>query len=158
ERAHGRALGSWLEFQPLVSGDDHGARNRRQIARLAALLVVLNELVNLAADDLALVGAIAGRDAAFEQVPVDLWSGTLPSTAHGRMDLVRVAQDLEAHELVDVLGRQRGLVELDPELLHPNGRNVDHGDVSLSSRAGCPCAGPAQGPKERHCNGPSKGS
>ena len=52
--------------------DDHRAGNRRQVARLAALLVVLHELVDLAADDLALIGLLARRDAPLEQVPVDL--------------------------------------------------------------------------------------
>jgi hypothetical protein len=48
--------------------------------------------------------------------------------------LVGVTEDLEAHELVDVLRGERGLVELHPELLHADGRNVDHGDVAVSVR------------------------
>ena len=44
----------------------------------------------------------------------------------GRLGLLAVAQDLEAHELVDVTCRQGGLVELDSELLHPNRGDVDH--------------------------------
>ena len=63
------ALGR-LERQLLVAGDDHRAGNRRQVARLAALLVVLHELVDLLADDLALVGLLARRDAPLEKVPV----------------------------------------------------------------------------------------
>ena len=60
-----------LERQLLVARDDDRAGNRRQIARLAALLVVLHELVDLAADDLALIGLFARRDAPLEQIPVD---------------------------------------------------------------------------------------
>src|ERR1700722_7374813 len=48
-----------LERQLLVAADDDGARDRRQIAGLPALLVVLHELVDLAADDLALVRLLA---------------------------------------------------------------------------------------------------
>ena len=61
-----------LKRELLVARDDDRARNRRQVARLAALLVVLHELVDLAADDLPLIGLLARRDAAFEQVPVHL--------------------------------------------------------------------------------------
>ena len=61
-----------LERQFLVARDDDGAGNRRQVPRLAALLVILNEFVNLSPDDLALVGLLARGDAALEQVPVDL--------------------------------------------------------------------------------------
>ena len=60
--------------------------------------------------------------------------GAAAAAAHGLVALVAVAQDLEAHELVDVVGGQRGLVELHPELLHPDGGNVDHGDVAVSVR------------------------
>src|SRR5439155_16504875 len=59
-----------LKRQLLVARDDDGAGNRRQIPRLAALLVVLHELVDLAADDLALVRLLAGRDATLEEIPV----------------------------------------------------------------------------------------
>ena len=61
-----------LERQLLVGGDDDGAGNRRQIARLPALLVVLDELFDLAADDVALIRLLARRDAPLEQVPADL--------------------------------------------------------------------------------------
>ena len=119
-----------LEVQLLVAADDHGAGNRREIARLAALLVVLHELVDLAADDLALIGLFARRDAALEQVPVHLGrrgSGPRLAAAHRRLGAVAVAEHLEADKLVDVAGGQGRLVELDPELLHPNRGNVDHG-------------------------------
>ena len=67
-----RIVAGRLERQLLVAGDDDRARNRRQIARLAALLVVLHELVDLAPDDLALIGLLARRDAPLEQIPVHL--------------------------------------------------------------------------------------
>ena len=66
------AFGRRFEAERLVARDDHRAGNRRQVARLAALLVVLDQLVDLAADDLPLVGLVAGGDAALEQIPVDL--------------------------------------------------------------------------------------
>src|SRR4029453_5044586 len=72
---------------------------------------------------------IARRDAAFQQVPVDLGPRPAAAAPNRHVRLVGVAQDLEPHELVDILGGQRGLVKLHPKLLHPDGRNVDHGDV-----------------------------
>ena len=45
-----------------------------------------------------------------------------------------VVQHLEANELVDVAGSQRGLVEVDPELLHPDRSHVDHASLSLDGR------------------------
>ena len=55
-----------LELQRLVTGDDDGARNGRQVPGLTALLVVLDQLVNLLADDLPLVRLLIGGDPAFE--------------------------------------------------------------------------------------------
>ena len=51
------------------------------------------------------------------------------SASHWRVRLLGVTEDLEADELVDVLGRQRGLIELHAELLHSNRRDVDHGSL-----------------------------
>jgi hypothetical protein len=65
-----RAAFDRLECQFFVAGDDHGARNRRQIASLAALFVILHEFVDLSPDDLALVRLLAGRNSTLEQVPV----------------------------------------------------------------------------------------
>ena len=45
--ADARVVVGRLERQLLVARDDDGAGNRRQVARLAALLVVLHELVDL---------------------------------------------------------------------------------------------------------------
>ena len=117
-----------LEGELLVAADDDGARNRGQIARLPALLVVLDELVDLATDDLALVGLLARRNAPLEQVPVHLGRrGAWPRLAATDTRLrVAVIQDFEANELVDVAGGQRSLIELHPELLHPDSGNVDH--------------------------------
>ncbi|MEZ5418545.1 MAG: hypothetical protein R2708_14545 [Vicinamibacterales bacterium] len=101
------------------------APSRRQVACLAALLVCWDELVDLLADDLALVGLLARRDPAFEEVPADLGRRFLPP-AHPGGRMVTVAEHLEAHQLVDVTGRQGGLVELHSELLHPNRGDADH--------------------------------
>ena len=130
QHADARFVLGRLERQLLVARDDDRAGNRRQIARLPALLVVLHELVDLPADDLALVGLLARGDAALQQVPVDLGgrAAALPA-ADRRLGLLAVAQHLEADELVDVTGGQGGLVELDSELLHPNRGDVDHRDT-----------------------------
>ena len=119
-----------LEAKRLVARDDHRAGNRRQIARLAALLVVLNQLVDLAADDLPLVGLVVGGDAALEQIPVDLGRRrqAFPAPAPDRLPALAIAEDLEANELVDVAGTERCLVELDAELLHADRGDADHGD------------------------------
>ena len=47
-----------------------------------------------------------------------------------RVVLLAVRQHLEPHEFVDVDGRQGGLVELDSELLHADGGNIDHGGTT----------------------------
>ena len=118
------------ERQLLVARDDDRAGNRRQVARLTALIVVLHQLVDLLADDLALVGLVARRDAALEEVPVHLRrlrrAGLRFAAARRRLRAVAVAQHLESDKLVDVTGRQRSLVELHAELLHPNRGDVDH--------------------------------
>src|SRR5207249_12335920 len=46
--ADARVVVHRLKRELLVAGDDDGAGDRRQIARLAALLVVLDQLVDLA--------------------------------------------------------------------------------------------------------------
>src|SRR5262245_35062213 len=119
-----------LEGQLLVARDDDGAGNRRQIARLTALLVVLHQLVDLLPDDLALVGLVARRNAALEEVPVHLrrlrQTGFLSATPHVRLSTLAVAEKLEPDELIYVAGREGSLVELHPELLHSNRGNIDH--------------------------------
>ena len=137
----GRPRSAGLERQLLVARDDDGAGNRRQIARLAALLVVLHQLVDLPADDLALIRLLARRDAPLEQVPVHLRRRRArrpPRTPAGGP--VAVAEDLEPDELVDVTGGERSLVELHAELLHPDGGNVDHGEVRTAPPGGSPGA------------------
>ena len=137
QRAERRAALDRLELQRLVAGDDDGAGDRRQVARLPALLVVLDQLVDLAADDRALIGLLARGDAPLEQIPVDLRrrGRRLLAAAADRLRLFAVVEHLEPHELVDVVGRERCLVELHPELLHPDGGDADHGQVASSS--GC---------------------
>jgi hypothetical protein len=47
--------------------------------------------------------------------------------------LVVVVENLEAHQLVDVVRRQRGLIELHAELLHPYRGYADHKSPSKVS-------------------------
>jgi hypothetical protein len=56
EKAHRRIARDGLELQWLVARNDDGAGDRREVARLAALLEVLHELVDLPPDDLTLIG------------------------------------------------------------------------------------------------------
>src|SRR5690606_6569115 len=97
--------------------------------RLAALFVVLDELVDLPADDLPLVGLLARGDSPLQQVPVDLRAGAALAAANRRVPLVPVAEHFETDELVDVPRSQRCLIELHAELLHADGRDVDHDDA-----------------------------
>src|SRR5215510_3191552 len=61
-----------FERQLLVTRDDDSTGYGRQVVRLAALLVVLNQFVDLSPDDLALIGLLARRDATLEEIPVHL--------------------------------------------------------------------------------------
>ena len=72
QRAERRVAADRIKLQRFIARDDDGAGNRRQIACLATLLVVLHELVDLASDDLTLVGLLARGDPSLEQIPVDL--------------------------------------------------------------------------------------
>jgi hypothetical protein len=58
----------------------------------------LDQFVDLFADDLPLVGLFAGRNAAFEQVPVHLrrGRGRLLAPTPDRLSLFTVAEDLES--------------------------------------------------------------
>ena len=47
--------------------------------------------------------------------------------------LVLVTQHFEAHKLVDIAGRQGGLIELHAELLHPDSRYADHKSLPKES-------------------------
>ena len=128
QNAEGRVRRRRLELQRFIARDDHGAGNRRQIARLLALLVVGDELVDLLANDLALVGFFARRDAALKQIPMHL--RLILRAAHtGGRPVVPIVQDLEAHELVDVPGGQGSLIELHAKLLHPKRGDADHKDA-----------------------------
>jgi hypothetical protein len=102
--AERRTFGHRVELQGFVAGNDDRARNRRQIARSAALLVVVDELVDLLADVVALVGLLARRDAALEQVPVHFRLSRTAADARGTA--LAVAQDLESDEFVDVFCRK----------------------------------------------------
>src|SRR5450830_1792733 len=75
-----------IEPQRLVARDDDRPRDGREIPRLAALLVILDELVDLPADDRPLIGLVARSDAALQEVPVDLrWRAALLATAADRL-------------------------------------------------------------------------
>src|SRR5262249_45367866 len=123
EHAHARIVGGGLKRQLLVAGNDDGARNRRKVASLAALFVILDKLVNLAPDNLPLIRLLARGNPSLEKVPIDLGGlriRFLTSAPYRRLRCFAVAQHLESDQLVDVAGGQRRLVELDPELLHPD--------------------------------------
>src|SRR5262245_6602415 len=130
QRADCPVFDDGVEPQALVARDDHRSRDGREVACLPALLVVLDELFDLSADDLALVRLFVGGDAALEEVPVDLGRGAPAPAAHWLVSLIAVAQDLETHELVDVVGSQGGLIELHAELVHADGGDVEHGGPS----------------------------
>src|SRR5205814_2427581 len=139
QNADAPILAGRLEGELLVARDDDGAGNGRQIARLPALLVILHELVDLAADDLALVRLLARRDPPLEEIPVHLrrrGARLLLAAADRRLRRVSVAQDLEPNQFVDIARRQRSMVELHAELLHPNRGNVDHRWIPKPGRPG----------------------
>ena len=116
-----------LKRKLLVTRNDDGTGNRRKVAGLTALLVVLDQLVDFAPDDLTLVRFLARGDPPLEEVPVHFRGGSAPLTpADRRLGLLAVAEHLEPDELVDIAGGEGGLVELHAELLHPYGGNVDH--------------------------------
>ena len=56
----------------------------------------------------------------------DGWLGRLLASAADPLRLLAVTEDFEAHELVDVLRGERGLVELHAELLHPDRCDANH--------------------------------
>src|SRR5688572_11509601 len=72
ERAQRPLLVDRFKTKRLVARDDHGPRNRGQVAGRPTLLVVGDELVDFPADDLALVGLLARCDAPLEQIPAHL--------------------------------------------------------------------------------------
>src|SRR5688500_7878572 len=127
QHADSRVTVDGLKRQLLIARDDDGAGYRRQVARLPALLVVLHELVDFPADDLTLIRLFPRGDAPFQEVPVDLRGGPPTLAAPYRwLGLLAVAQHFEPDELVDVTGSEGGLVELDSELLHLDGGDVNH--------------------------------
>src|SRR3989442_883581 len=123
------------EGEALLGGDDDRAGDRGQRTGVLALLVVGDQLVDLAADDRPLVGGLALGDPLLEHVPVH-------PRPHARAVLLRrlvpraarVAQHLELHEPIDVLRREAGLVELDPELLYAARRDSNHRAVTVLGR------------------------
>jgi hypothetical protein len=128
ESANPRILAGGLEPERFIARDDHRSGNGREIPGLAALFVVLNELVDLPADDLALIGLVVGRNAALEQVPVHLRRRrhALPASPADRLRPFSVTQHFETDELVDVACAEGSLVELHAELLHADRGDADH--------------------------------
>src|SRR5437773_486907 len=122
------------EREALFRGDDHGARDRGQRRRVLALAVVRGELVDLLADDGALVRGLALADSFLEAVPVH----SRPRAARfGRFRLrlravPGISEHFELHESVDVFGGESGLVELHAELLDAACRDGDHGPYMLT--------------------------
>src|SRR6266480_2471421 len=121
------------EGEPLLGGDDDGAGDRGQRPGVLALPVVHDELVDLPPNDRPLVGGLALADPLLQHVPVH-------PRARARAALLRrfflraagVAEHLELHEPVDVLGRKAGLIELHPELLYASRRDSNHWAVTLT--------------------------
>src|SRR5919106_3682265 len=71
QRPHLALIVGGVERQLFIARNDDRPRNRRQVARLPALLVVLHELVDLLPDDLPLVRLFTGGNPTFEKIPVD---------------------------------------------------------------------------------------
>src|SRR4051812_44324005 len=126
ETSHSSPRLDRFEGQFLVAGDDDGAGDGRKVARLPTLLVVLHQFVNLSTDNLTLVGLLTRSNAAFEKVPVDLRRHLFLPAPNTRLARFAVVQYFEPNELVDIAGSQGCLIEVNPELLHPNRRHVDH--------------------------------
>ncbi len=119
-----------LELQRFLRRDDHRPGDRGQVAGLAALLVVLHQLLDLLADDLALIRLLVGGNAPLQQVPIHL--GLTLAASHGLMALVPVAQHFEADQLADIAGSERRLKKVHLKLLHANGCDGDHRVVAPS--------------------------
>ena len=126
QRAEVRVALDRRKRELFIAGNNHGARNRRQVARLPALLVVLNQLIDFPANDLPLIGFLVRRDATLQQIPIHLRRrAAAPAALHG-LRLLAVAQHFEPYQLFDITRGQGRLIELHPELLHSDRGNVDH--------------------------------
>src|SRR5256885_1096508 len=123
------------EGEALLGGDDDRAGDRGQRTGVLALLVVGDQLVDLAADDRPLVGGLALGDPLLEHVPVH-------PRPHARAVLLRrlvpraarVAQHLELHEPIDVLRREARPVGIDPGLLYSARRDSNHRAATVLGR------------------------
>src|SRR5262245_48185840 len=115
------------EREPPLGGDDDRPGNGRERARVLALPIIRHELVDLPADDRPLVSRLALADSLLESIPVDARTGLVPPLRGLLTGTTRVAEDLEFHQPVDVLGRESCLVELHTELLHAARRHGNHG-------------------------------
>jgi hypothetical protein len=117
EQAEIVVTGDRREGEPLLGGDDHGAGDRGQRARVLALAIVRGELVDLAPDDRTLVRGFALADAPLEAVPVDPRPPRRPPLRLLDLGPTGIAEDLELYQPVDVLRGKPRLIELDTELL-----------------------------------------
>src|SRR4030095_7483622 len=112
EAAHRGSIFHRLKRQLLIAGNNHGAWNRRQVARLTALLVVLHQFVDFSPDDLSLISFFARRNSTFQQIPIHFRLRLLLAARHGWLARFAVAETLEPNELVDIPGGKGGLIKL----------------------------------------------
>src|SRR2546428_534084 len=105
------------EGEALLGGDDDRAGNGGQRARVLAVAVVADQLVDLAADDRPLIRSLALADPFLEGFPVDP-RAVPPLGLGGRSGRARVAQDLELDQTIDILGPEGSLKKIHTELLH----------------------------------------
>src|SRR5499433_245057 len=120
------------EGEALLRRNDDRARDGREGARVFAIPIVADELVDLAANDRALVGCLAFADPLLEGFPVDTRAIAALALRCRRRGRARVAQDLELNQPIDVLRRKGSLEELHAKLLHAVRGNGDHQFLHLS--------------------------
>ena len=106
------------EGEALLGGDDDRAGDRGQGARVLAVAIVADQLVDLPADDRALVGGLALADPLLERFPVHARAVRALLALAGGLVRTSVPEHLELDQPVDILGGERRLKEFDPELLH----------------------------------------
>src|SRR5262252_3189282 len=115
------------EGEALLGRNDDRARDGREGARVLAIPVVADELVDLAADDRALVGCLAFANPLLEGFPVDARAiAALALRCRGR------GPDSELDQPIDVLRRKGSLEELHAKLFHAVRGNGDHQFLHLS--------------------------
>jgi hypothetical protein len=128
------------EGEALLRRDDHRTGDGGQGARILAVLVVPDELVDLAANDRPLIRSLAFADALLEGLPVHPRTvAPLGFGWGGRR--ARIAQDLELDQAVYILGREGSLEEFHTELLHAVRGDGDHDPPPPFPGAACRTVG-----------------